>query len=119
MKEDNSSYEPKMIRLMVRDEGECGKEEKPSGRISTSSTRTLGIFRRHLFELGGLDANRVDVREISSPRRSAEVARVFDFVPGTAFDLRTGWDLSTAARLGECWRTLHVKVRDVVIGSTV
>ena len=58
---------------MVRDEDECGKKEIP------------------------LDANRVDVREIFSPRRSAEVASAFDFVPGTGFDLRTGWDVSTPA----------------------
>ena len=38
--------------------GRVRKGGETQWRISTSSTRTLGIFRRHFFELGGLDANR-------------------------------------------------------------
>ena len=42
VEEARSSHAPKRIRLMVRDEDECGEEEIPSWRISKSPTRTSG-----------------------------------------------------------------------------
>ena len=79
----------------------------------------IGAIERHLLELGGLRAAKVDVSEIFSPGRFAEVASAFDLVPGTAFDLRTGWDLATPAGRDECWRTLTSELPEVVVGSPV
>ena len=62
----------------------------------------MGIITQCLLELGGLEGSEVDVSEIFSPGRFAEVASAFQLIPGTAFDLRIGWDLSTAA--GREWR---------------
>ena len=62
-------------------------------------------------------STRSDVSEIFSPGRFSEMCGVFDLLPGSAFDLRSGFDLTTASGQEECWRQLVREQPEVVIGS--
>ena len=66
---------------------------------------------RLVLELGG-----VDLAEVFGDRFT-EKAKVLQLIPGTAFDLRTGWDLSTDNGRNECWKQLHLELPELVIGS--
>ena len=111
------------VRGQVRHSPEtplAGREASEAERADQREVaRSVGEINQHLLELGYLEYDRVDVSEIFSPGRFAEVASAFDLVPGTAFDIRTGWDLATPAGRGECWRTLLKEMPEVVIGSPV
>ena len=67
--------------------------------------------------LGGMDIHACDVAELFSPGRFAEKASAFALVPGSEFDLRTGWDLASEAGRQDCWRTLHAELPELVVGS--
>ena len=67
--------------------------------------------------LGSVDIHAVDVAELFPPGRFAEKASAFALVPGSAFDLRTGWDLASEAGRQDCWRTLHAELPELVVGS--
>ena len=49
---------------------------------------------KEIQELHAYQLSAVDVSEIFNPGRFASQATAFGLVPGTAFDLRTGWNLS-------------------------
>ena len=69
-----------------------------------------------LMELGcTIDA--VDVAEVFSPGRFTSGAAYFKLMPGTAFDLLEGWDLSTAAGRAACWQALEEEKPTLVVGS--
>lgn len=59
----------------------------------------------------------VDVAELFNPSRFGARAKAFDLVKGTAFDLRTGWDLSQESQRALCWEQLEREQPHVVIGS--
>ena len=77
----------------------------------------LRDIEQSLVELNALELSGVDVAELYNPCRFSEVAGMFDLVPGAAFDLRTGWGLSTAAGRQACWRKLHEELPELIIGS--
>ena len=72
----------------------------------------------HVVEqLIGLAVDSVDVSEIFNPERFVGRASAFHLTPGTAFDLRTGWDLSDPTQQEQCWAQLRIEEPEVIIGS--
>ena len=67
------------------------------------------------WTLHNLDA--VDVAELFNPRRFGERAMVFGLVPGAAFDLRTGLDLSQDEQRAACWQRLEEDDPEFIVGS--
>ena len=59
----------------------------------------------------------VDISELFNPERFTSKASPFKLIPGTAFDICTGWDLSTEAGRAACWTQLELEMPTVVIGS--
>ena len=67
--------------------------------------------------LGYSGVEAVDFAELFCPGRFAAAAGAFHLTPGSAFDLRTGWDLTTAEGQAACWKALEEQQPAVVIGS--
>ena len=100
-----------------RDGASAAVEDQPPlsrPRLSADDTNALAT---PLVQLGSLQVYSVDLAELFCPGRFAEVASAFHLIPGTAFDLRIGWDLCTAHGRQECWQQLHREMPLVVIGS--
>ena len=55
--------------------------------------------------------------EIFNPNRFGRKAKLFDLLPGTAFDLRTGWDLGSKSGRAECWARLLDEEPEFIVGS--
>ena len=72
---------------------------------------------KHVKELGALHVAESDVGEMFLPGRSAKLGSAFSELPGAVVDLRSGWDLASAAGRQECWKTLHAERPQLVIGS--
>ena len=78
----------------------------PPPPASAQGDQDMGAVWRDMdqlvVELNALEVAGVDVSELYNPCRFSEVAGAFDLIPGAAFDLRTGWNLSTVAGRTEC-----------------
>ena len=59
----------------------------------------------------------VDVTEIYSPIRVAETARKYGLVPGTSFDITTGWGFTIEAHRQKAWRQIKQEKPFCIIGS--
>ena len=66
-------------------------------------------------ELHAYRLNAVDVAEIFNPTRFVNRVSAFDLVPGSAFDLRTGWNLSLPSERRRCWAQLEQERPALVI----
>ena len=60
---------------------------------------------------------KADVVELFCPGRLQELSKVIGLVPGGAFDLRTGWDLSNPEEVAACWRILEKMKPTFILGS--
>ncbi len=65
----------------------------------------------------GVDLSSVDVTEMFSVGNFARMAPRFGLQPGTAYDLRTGWDFDKPEDVKRCWATLEEEDPYLVIGS--
>lgn len=92
-----------------------GAEELPE-KEQTVLEMVIDAIQTVMFQLGNFDEH-VDVPELFGPGRFAEKASAFRLLPGTAFDLRAGWDLATASGRQACWRLLDDERPVLVIGS--
>ena len=61
--------------------------------------------------------SKADVTELFGPGRFTSEAIAFKLLPGTAFDLRTGWDLSQERDQQRCWQQLHAELPEFIVGS--
>ena len=59
----------------------------------------------------------VDVAELFNPEHFTGKAASFGLLPGTAFDLRCGWNLSVEADRDRCWRQLVEELPAFVVGG--
>ena len=64
-----------------------------------------------------LSALQVDVSEIFCPGRFTSRATAFDLIPGVAYDLRCGKDLSKPSVVEEVWNDLQATKPWLVVGS--
>ena len=77
----------------------------------------VGSILTSAAQLGSMDLSSYDVAELFCPGRFAEQASAFGLAAGSAFDLRTGWQLADEADRQEVWRRLHVEILVQVVGS--
>ena len=68
-----------------------------------------------LLSLGATSS--VDVAELFCPGRFTDEAKTFGLIPGTAFDLRTGWDADDPQQVRKLWLTLEQERPRLIIGS--
>ena len=59
----------------------------------------------------------VDITEVFSPERVAEVAKRYGLVAGSSFDLTNGWDFNVKEHREECWRRIKKECPYLLIGS--
>ena len=94
-------------------------------RSADETGRDLGALTRsqpvkeatgEIHVLGYVGIEAVDFAELFCPGRFAAAAEAFHLTPGSAFDLRTGWDLTTAEGQATCWKALEEQQPAVVIG---
>ena len=77
---------------------------KPLGNsCCTESYKEVQSEIAELLSILGCPNAKVAVSEVFSPGRFTKRAGVFGMIPGTAFDLRTDWDLSDDAQAQLCW----------------
>jgi len=77
----------------------------------------VDILERVNQQLLALTAVRVDVSEVFSPPRFTSKATAFNLVPGTAYDLRTGFNLSDPVVQRQVWKDLDEQKPLLVVGS--
>ena len=77
----------------------------------------VGSITSSAVRLGHLHALDVDIAELFCPGRFVEKASLFNLLPGTAFDIRQGWDLTTSVGRQSCWEALASERPELVIGS--
>ena len=97
-------------------EGDADSPSRPPTTRQKVPEKDIDDIMAALLQLGSID-DQTDVAELFCPGRFAEKASAFHLVPGTAFDLRTGWDLATASGRQECWRRLHLEMPVLIVGS--
>ena len=59
------------------------------------------------------------VSEIFSPGRFTKRSGAFGLMPGTAFDLRTDWDLSCPKQQDKCWEQVEAEDPYLLVGSPI
>ena len=59
----------------------------------------------------------VDITEVFSPERVAQVARRYGLVAGTSFDLTNGWDFTLEDHKRKAWMKTREESPYVLIGS--
>ena len=75
-----------------------------TGRDLCALTRSQPVKEAtgEIHVLGYVGIEAMDFAELFCPGRFAAAAGAFHLTPGSAFDLRTGWDLITVAGQAEC-----------------
>jgi hypothetical protein len=100
----------------VRTAAQAGLPEVP-GEAPMDVSAEVEEIAAVTQDLAAIDADVTDLAELFNPNRFGSVAGAFRLVPGTAFDLRTGWDLATPAGRQRCWEALHEELPELVVGS--
>ena len=59
----------------------------------------------------------VDITEVYSPERVAQVARKYGLVAGTSMDLTTGWDFNRDDHKKAAWKRIRDESPYLLIGS--
>ena len=59
----------------------------------------------------------VDITEVYSPARVAQVARKFGLTPGSSMDLTEGWDFNLEEHKTLAWKRIREEQPYVVVGS--
>ena len=72
-----------------------------------------------LLSILGCPNAKVAVSEVFSPGRFTKRAGVFGMIPGTAFDLRTDWDLSGNVQAQRCWDKVEREDPYLLVGSPI
>ena len=72
-----------------------------------------------LLEVLGASGARKAVSEVFSPGRFVNQAGVFGMIPGSAYDLRTKWDLSDPRQQAACWDEVERDDPYLLIGSPI
>ena len=68
--------------------------------LAQSQSATEAVGEAHM--LGDLGIEAADFAELSCPGKFAAAVGAYHLTPGSAFDLRTGWDLTTAEGQATC-----------------
>ena len=113
------SRDPLPVRMEEDSRGQRRRADEagmePLDDLAHSQPVREAIGEIHM--LGYLGVERMDFAELFCPGRFAAAAGAFHLTPGSAFDLRTGWDLTEVSGQAECWKALERELPAVVIGS--
>ena len=87
----------------------------------------IAEIERMDFDLGSMDlVDRkivaaailgVDITEVYSPERVAQVAKRYGLTAGTSMDLTTGWDFNREDHKISAWKTIKEEAPYMLIGS--